>query len=263
MKNIYAKYIRTGEIIFKYAKGMRDIIGKEMHTYHEIFFFIGGDAEFICELGKEKLLPGTTVIIPKETFHQFVVFGPECDYHRCVFNFENVSELNSLIDQRLAKIMLIQNDEISAIFQKLRNLIDSPMEQPETNILTKALFAQLLVQIKEMPRHEPEHSPIDVITQNALSCINASSDYSFTVSELANVLHISSSHLSHIFKKDLHISVYKYILEKRLILANRRIREGIPPTQAASECGFSDYAGFYRQYKKMFGQAPSEAKVRK
>ena len=31
--DIFAKYIRTDELVFKYAKGMRDIIGKEIHTY--------------------------------------------------------------------------------------------------------------------------------------------------------------------------------------------------------------------------------------
>ena len=33
--------------------------------------------------------------------------------------------------------------------------------------------------------------------------------------------------------------------------------DGTPATQAAIECGFNDYSGFYRQFKKMFHKAPS------
>ena len=58
------------------------------------------------------------------------------------------------------------------------------------------------------------------------------------------------SYLSHVFKNDLHISIHKYVLEKRLILANKKIRQSVNPTVAASECGFADYSAFYRQYKK-------------
>ena len=87
MSDEFSKFIITNEIKFKYAKGMRDIIGNEIHPYHEIFFYIGGDAKFISEAGTEKLLPFTTVVIPKETFHCFVVSGDEKDYCRCVEEF--------------------------------------------------------------------------------------------------------------------------------------------------------------------------------
>ena len=66
MSEEFARVIVTRDIRFKHAKGMRDIYGKELHVYHEIFFFIAGDAEFVSELGTRKLSPFTTVIIPKD-----------------------------------------------------------------------------------------------------------------------------------------------------------------------------------------------------
>ena len=81
----------------------------------------------------------------------------------------------------------------------------------------------------------------------------------FTITTLAIEFHISESHLAHVFKKDLHIPIHKYILEKRLILANKRIRNSENATQVAVECGFRDYSGFYKQYKKMFGMSPSKS----
>lgn len=37
--------------------------------------------------------------------------------------------------------------------------------------------------------------------------------------------------------------------------------DGQPATQAAIECGFNDYSGFYKQFKKMFNKSPSDRGV--
>ena len=47
------------------------------------------------------------------------------------------------------------------------------------------------------------------------------------------------------------------------IRANKKIKNSVPRTQAAIECGFHDYSGFYKQYKKMFGVVPRECKKSK
>ena len=52
-------------------------------------------------------------------------------------------------------------------------------------------------------------------------------------------------------------------LAQKLILANRRIESGCGAVQAAAECGFANYSGFYKMYKKMFGFSPSMAGKRK
>ncbi|MBQ2754225.1 MAG: helix-turn-helix transcriptional regulator [Clostridia bacterium] len=254
----FARFIKTEEIKFKYAKGMRDIIGNEIHPYHEIFFYIGGDAKFVSESGTEKLLPYTTIIIPKETFHCFVVSGNEEDYCRCVFNFENVSELDTIISDKMNRIFLLRDDAVSELFLKLKELTDISMTKTEKEVLLKSLFAQILVYIKEQEQHSFEVH-LHPVTEKIVRYIEKNIDKPLNITALANELYISESHLAHIFKKDLHISIHKYILEKRLVLANKKIKSSVSPTQAALECGFQDYSGFYKQYKKMFGIPPSKS----
>jgi AraC-like DNA-binding protein len=60
----------------------------------------------------------------------------------------------------------------------------------------------------------------------------------------------------------MNISVYQYMLRKRLILAQQKIRDGESATAAAMLCGFNDYSSFYKQYKKLFGVSPSEKAAR-
>lgn len=259
MSEEFARVIVTRDIRFKHAKGMRDIYGKELHVYHEIFFFIAGDAAFVSELGTRKLSPFTTVIIPKDTFHSFVVYGSEADYCRCVLNFESVSELDELINAKLKNVFVTTDINVTELFLKMQALEGSALSQLEREILLKALFAQLLVVL-----NEKESSFFDVLisplTEQALACIEQNIENPLSAKKLANMLYISESYLAHVFKKDLHISIHKYILEKRLILANSKIKKGLPAMQAAAECGFQDYSGFYRQYKKMFGVSPLDSK---
>ena len=261
MQNEFQKIVQTEELFFKYAKGMRDVVGKEIHTYHEILFFISGDAEFITEEGKQQLTPNTTVIIPKETFHQFIVLSDNSDYVRCVFNFEEVSQLEELISTKLNKVLLVQNEKINNIFQVLMDIENANLNVLETNVLLKSLFAQILVEIKTNNSILCKNASFfNSKVETALAFINKNIEKSLSVETIANALNISCSHLSHIFKKDMHISIYKYILKKRLLLANKKIRNSIPPEQAAIQSGFNDYSGFYIQFKKMFGLPPSKAR---
>ena len=259
MTEEFAKYVVTNEIRFKHAKGMRDIIGKELHVYHEIFLFLGGDAEFISELGSTKLSPYTTVVIPKSTFHNFVVHGSESDYCRCVLNFENVSGLDELISEKIKRIFITQDETVASLFVKMRDIETMPLSDVEKSILLKGLFAQLLVYLKE-PETPILKTPVDPVTDKAILYINQNISENLTVEKIAKAQHISESFLAHVFKKDMHISIHKYILEKRIFLADKKIKSNIPATQAALECGFQDYSGFYKQYKKMFGVSPTRKK---
>jgi AraC-like DNA-binding protein len=59
-------------------------------------------------------------------------------------------------------------------------------------------------------------------------------------------------------QKEMYISIHKFIVKKRLIQAHHRICAGEAVTVVAMECGFQDYSGFYKQYKKAFGFPPSQ-----
>ena len=256
MNGEFVHYIRTNEITFKHARGMRDIIGKEFHAYHEIFLFLEGNAEFTSDKLKQKLIPGTLVIIPRGCFHQFTCEN-DAQYRRCVFNFSNVGELGGLIEQKLCSIYTVAASEaLLGLFRELFVAAEKAPDSPESKTLVKALLAWLLCALKPQSAvaaealHPPVIQAVDFIHEHICQPIR--------VSDIAEHLHISPSYLMRIFKKALHMSVYHYITEKRIALAAMQIAEGTPPTKAAIAVGFGDYSGFYKQYKRVFGVAPSE-----
>lgn len=78
------------------------------------------------------------------------------------------------------------------------------------------------------------------------------------IEEICRELFITKSHLHHLFIKHLGITPKKYILSKRLAMAQRQISFGAKSTDVYLKCGFGDYSAFYRAYKSQFGYAPSE-----
>lgn len=256
MSNEFANFLITKEIRFKHARGMRDIIGKELHVYHEILFFINGDTEFTSEYGRKRLSPHTAIVIPKNSFHCLTLLGEESEYERCVLNFDRVAELDEIIDDRMKNIFLVNDERITDIFRKMSSLLTKPLPKNEKDIMLKALIASLLVILKPTEDRNFDFSTSHY-TSRIISYINKNIGSDLSAKRLASMMHISESHLLHTFKKDLHIPLHRYILEKRLICADGKIKNGSPAMQAALECGFSDYSGFYKQYKKMFGEAPT------
>ena len=257
----FVKYIKSKEITFKYANGMRDIYGRELHIYNEIFCFLGGNAEFISAYGRKKLEAGMIVIIPKDTFHQFVNKGNDSNYCRCVLNFDNVSELDFLIENKIKDISVFNSKEIKDLFDSLIKIANSPYSESEKSILLKSIFAQILVAVNTQNTIQKIGNKSNYsLSYQIMSFLNQNITKELLIEDIAKNFNTSPSHLSRIFKLEFNISIHKYILENRLIIAHRLISNSTPATLAAQECGFPSYPNFYRQYIKMFGCSPSKNK---
>ena len=76
--------------------------------------------------------------------------------------------------------------------------------------------------------------------------------------ELANLIHVSEFHFSHIFKDSMGMSPLNYINEVRLKTAyNLLEQKDMTISEIAIAVGFQDYNNFGRQFRKLYGFAPS------
>jgi AraC-like DNA-binding protein len=76
--------------------------------------------------------------------------------------------------------------------------------------------------------------------------------------ELSRHFFISKYHLSREFKKHTGTTLYRYVVQKRLILAKGLILQGNPITAVYEQCGFGDYSNFFRAFKNEYGTTPQE-----
>ena len=68
----------------------------------------------------------------------------------------------------------------------------------------------------------------------------------------------SKYYLSRQFKQFTGLSLYQYIMKKRLISARNMLRAGSPVMDACLCCGFGDYSNFLKAFKREFAQNPSK-----
>ena len=101
---------------------------------------------------------------------------------------------------------------------------------------------------------------IDEFLQKILAFIDAHLCESVSLNDLATLCARSKSSACHLFEQKMGISPGQYILQKKLALASKLIRDGVPPTEAAARVGYDNYGNFYRVYKKHLGTTPSQHK---
>lgn len=257
MNAFYEENIRSDSITFRHAKGPSLAVGKEFHSYHEIILFLAGSAELVTESLHIDLVPNTLIILPKETYHQVIIKGDTENYHRCVLNFEDIEDFAELFDRALGEIQVITpGRNILFLFETLKEHAKS--QDICSGIILKSVLALLLADVSSKEGIQVYKNTQSILVQRCIGYINAHIHKKITIEKIAADCNISPSSLSHIFKKEMNISLIQFIIKKRLINAYHKIASGQSATSAAMECGFNDYSGFYKQYKKMFGFSPSQ-----
>ncbi len=100
----------------------------------------------------------------------------------------------------------------------------------------------------------------NLILQNAKNYIDTYFCDNISVKAVAKYVHISSSQLFRIFKKELGISPQNYILTKRMEEASKYLNSDfdIKIRDIAVNVGYSSYSNFEKYFKLYFGCSPKE-----
>ena len=115
------------------------------------------------------------------------------------------------------------------------------------------LLNQVVLPAKEKPGTK---SPID----NVLTYINTHYTQAISISKIAESFGMNSSYLSHLFKDRVGMSLWNYVILRRLHRFNVLLQNGSSIEQACYEVGFQNYANFFRLYKKHMGLTPTQYK---
>ncbi len=243
-----------------------------MHDNYELYCFVSGKASYMVEGTIYELRPGTVLIMRSSETHKLLVNGSE-RYERYTVNFYPEALKAKGFEPRLLepftkRVSGEKNIYHAADFENfsILNLIEKACRECKTLSAKDVLycnFAGILCTVAYAFREYPEdrvYSTERDIDRELLNYINDNLTRDLSIENLCNYIHLSPTQLGRRFKDLTGTTVHRYILSKRLIMAQRYIAKGKTVTEAAEKSGFGDYSCFYRMYKKQFGYPPNEGK---
>ena len=236
---------------------------KHFHSNYELYVFLEGDVEFIVENISYKMQPRTILLIPPYKYHYAKITHLNTNYQRFTFLF-NPSCLPDNLKNFLGNdIKIFSWDINNVILAKhseniLRAIKNFPKE--DTELFLSLFLYEILLNLKY------SNTSIQLTTNytinnslgNILNFINEHIYEPLSLEYIAHSLFLTPVYISQIFSKSMHISLMKYIKQKKLLIADNLIRNGTKAINAAALLGFSDYSTFFRLYKKEFGCTPSQ-----
>ena len=256
-ENIYYKHALSHNL-------PKDAFSMHSHNMYELLYFVSGNATHVIEDRQYKLKHGDLVLIRPSKYH-FIKIDSACDYERYDILFspktKNIDGL-SMLDSTPEIINLEEYPMATEIIKKT-DFYYKHFDGADFERILTGLLCELFYLLSVTPATEKTDAPMvsSKVLSLALSYINSNLTTLPGVEEVAKSCFVTESYLFRLFKNELHQTPAKYIVSKRLLLAERMIADGDRPTVVYERCGFTDYATFYRNYRAYFGHAPSETKI--
>ncbi len=261
--------------IFHYKDAKFEGVPVHQHDFYEVYYFISGNVEYNVEGKSYHLKKGDILLINPLELHQPRIGPDQSDYERIVLwvdkNYlaslcSNETSLTRCFDNtnpthsNLLRLSRKQQDYLSGRLMEL--LEESAYENYGSDLACKASLIRLLLELNRisLSRKSTEESnkADSPLVSEVVEYINEHYCEKLSLSTVAERFFVSKYHLSHIFNSVVGTSLHRYITLKRLIHAKQMLSSGIRPTTTAQNCGFNDYAGFYRAFVSEFGVTPKE-----
>ena len=243
------------------------------HQHHEIIQLLEGDASFIIEGEIYHLKVGDILLIRAGNYHTRKLNSTI--YRRRVIEFE---EPYLQIDPTISKELLLAYNErndhfnplissntvkkyhLDSIFDKIEDLIT---DNNKTTAFIPIHIMSLLVEFNNILVSKPKK--VNTYTLRSITeiikYIDDNISKKITLNDLEKAVNLSKYYISHLFKDTMGISVFNYIIERKIRHAEHLIRQGVQPTQASMMVGYYNYSNFYENYKKITRTTPKDTTI--
>lgn len=228
-----------------------EIITEHSHTCTEIVIYIKGKGSSVIDGKNHEIKNNSIAVIHPNVIHS-EIHNEEC--MNIYFGFGPETELIKHVPDG------IYYPSVCDKFVRIANdMYDEVRTQKEyyPQVLSSLVWEFLFLLNRDLnDTNNPEH-------KNSLEfCANyMRENYSqkIDIEKMSKEFGYSYDNFRHLFKKQYKKAPHDYIIEQRLINAERMIRYSNQScTDIAMLCGFSDSSQFSKMYKRKFGTSPKK-----
>lgn len=258
------------------AAGGSTLDHPHMSPDYMLLYFIHGSGNIKIEGKHYDIHPGDVFLVnPAELFHCTI---NQNEYHERIVLHVNThflkmlpydtSTLFSVFDDRekgtgnRISSRIVAEYGIDKQFLEILQLLQNP--EPLNDILALCKVTELLAQLNRLSCYSDTESYIKTaecsLAEQILVYLNIHFSENISVSSVAEVFSINQSHLLHIFKERTGMSLWNYVILRRLHLFNELLQKEHSIETSCYLVGFQNYSNFFRLYKKYMGMTPMQFK---
>ncbi|MGN0244090.1 MAG: AraC family transcriptional regulator [Lachnospiraceae bacterium] len=237
-------------------------------TWYEIFYLISGDV--ICKIDHQEFIlePDSIFITPPFMEHELrttsdtpferaAIFFPgsiiPAEYqHYLTQTFTHRAQSHSYVYQHVSEFHIPSYFDMMEAYWDM----DEDIRNTSAYILVESILSALIYidrsSGKVVGANKEQH-----LMNEILQYINENLASNLSLDQLSNKFYINKNKLYDLFRQSTNQTIKQYITYKRIIKAEKLIKNGTPLNIAASEVGYQDYSTFYRAYKKVLGVTPN------
>ena len=262
-------YLNENFRLFHLADGNHQEIAYHYHTFHKIIILLAGRADYAIEGERYALQPGDYVLVGRGSIHKPIVERSDF-YERAILYISpdylqklrcDDSDLEACFHKAQEDFRYVYHTGNGDRVRELFTLLEQSQQEEGFGapLLRQALFTQLMVEVNRISLAGDTVSAAagDSKVVAILQYLNAHLTEGLTIDELAARFYISKYHMMRRFREETGYTIHNYVTEKRLLLAQQLLEQGITPGETALRCGYQEYSTFARAYKKQFGHTPS------
>lgn len=243
------------------------------HDGYEFYLFLGGSVNFYIGDSVYSPVRGDLFIISPGQTHRGISRGTQ-PYDRFIINIRrdkikqyfnpdgDLSASFPLDDSetiRRVRLSAESIDEYCAIADKLSTSVY--LRKPCDDLLVSAYIIEILVLVSRQlagSRSQEEQDSVPDLVADVKNYIFEHLTEQIALSDLSKQFFFNGKYISAMFKKYTGMTLRSYILEQRICLAKRLLREGSNVSEACYHSGFLDYTNFIRSFTRAVGMSPGK-----
>ncbi len=236
------------EVFFCLSGGKNFLIGDRLYDVHDNDIFI------INQYEAHKI-----TYDPSREFRRFVfqispefihaVSSDKTDLSTCFYHhepgFDHRVHLSDSAAARLQENLILLSKEESFGDDLLKNGVMTAILVDLNRAFLKQDVAETVV-------------PANAAVKTAIDYINQNFAEELTLDMVAKATYLSVNQICRLFSEHCGTTIAKYITSKRITEAKKMLATGKSVTETAMHCGFGDYSGFIRVFKKNVGVTPGK-----
>lgn len=243
------------------------------HDGFEFYLFLNGTVNFYANDSVFSPVRGELFIISPDRAHRCICRGMQ-PYERFIINLRKdkilryMSEEVSLSrcfdgsetsDLKHLKLDSEALDEYCSIANKLSKAVY--LRNTGDDLLVDAYITEILVLVNrhlEGVRETKTNQDVPELVCDVKNYIFEHLTEQISLDNLSHQFYFNGKYISAMFKKYTGITIRAYILDQRITLSKRLLREGSNVSEACYHSGFLDYTNFIRSFTHTVGMSPGK-----